>query len=571
MKAARLCWLFYAACGGANKSPAADMPDVRDMSDGRPTSDGGASPDAAPTLFHDVSAPCISDFSLGLSPPEVIGSGAGLLDADGDGDLDVVLASQSTPARFCRNLGGLAFEDATDEIGLGGILDARGFAAADYDADGDQDLYVTRRGSDRLYRNDGGHFVDVTSASGIGEAGLSYSAAFCDLDRDGDLDLYVGVYIGDYPPGGGSRNNQLLRNDGGFFVNIAASAGVDSMGETLAVTCVDYDDDGDLDLYEVNDFGPCSIPNRLWRNDGELQFTDVAPTLGIDAHVFGMSALACDIDNDLDLDLYASNLGANLLHRNDGGSFVEVAQEIGAAAMGYACASDPCRACTGRYGPYALCAEWAEFADRYADPTSSDYLMSSFGAVCFDADQDGRLDLAVVNAPVVSGSDLPDGWCPPNVLLHNAGGGFEDWSEGSGLAQLEGDQVSIAAGDLDGDGDLDLVVHGEAAAGPQNGTAHLLRNDMAVGHWLTVRPQGVASNRDGIGARVEVRAGDLHIVRELSGTMGFAAAMPHEAHFGLGGAGLADEVTVRWPSGALDRLLEVPADQRIVVVEGSSP
>ena len=210
---------------------------------------------------------------------------------------------------------------------------------------------------------------------------------------------------------------------------MAPLVGVAATGATLAVACIDYDDDGDADLYEVNDYGMFNTPNRLWRNDGDgASFTDVAPELGLDAPIFGMGAAAADYDNDGDLDLYATNLAANLLHRNDGGAFTEIAREVGAAAMSF---SDDAQAFLGwpsaaPDGDDAWQAALARFVGDYADTSSEEHLLTSWSAIFFDYDHDGWQDLFVANGAVAIAPTLPEGLRQPNRLLRNVGGAFVD-------------------------------------------------------------------------------------------------------------------------------------------------
>lgn len=519
--------------------------------------------------FRDATAESGIDFSVETASPELLAGGVGLLDADGDGDLDLFLANDTAPSAFFRNEGGATFVEATGEAGLSGITAARGVAIGDYDDDGDPDLYVGRLARDLLLRNDGGVFTDVTDASGAINDAMSYGAAWCDVDVDGDLDLYVGNYLitldGRDAPFFRGDPNRLFRNDGGAFVDVAPESGVDSTGATLAVACADYDDDGDPDLWEVNDYGMFNLPDRLWRNDGGT-FVDVAWEVGVADRIFGMSAAAADFDNDGDLDLAASNFATNVLHRNDGGFFTDVARDVGAGVMGF---SDPAQGFPG-YPDFDDLDPWIgglqEFVDRYCDVTSTDLLLTHWSAIFFDYDQDGWQDQFVASGWVGIAPTLPEGRAQPGRLLRNAGGTFVDRSIAS-RTDTRGEARAAAAGDLDGDGDLDLVVAGGSVLDPAGNATHLFLNEAAHGHWLAVRAVGTASARDSVGARVIVRAGGVEQMREIAAGSGFASASPPIAHFGLGDAATADEVVVRWPSGASVTMEDVEADRTLEIVE----
>ncbi len=512
-------------------------------------------------------------------PDDPIIGGVALLDHDGDGDLDLYVAGFSTSGALYRNLGGLRFDDDTAAAGLAGLQQITGAGAADIDNDGDQDLLLLQHGvGPRLWANDGaGRFTDVSAVAGLTAPGpegtdpAPVTAVFADVDRDGLLDLYVGHWLA--RPGLDKHPNQLfLGAAGGTFTEVGAAAGValTEADQTLAASFSDVDDDGDDDLWVVNDFGPWTgAPSRLLINGtaaaGAPLFTEEASARGFDAVIFGMSAAPADFDDDGDLDFYAANLGRNVLALNTAGAFADVAGQRGADVYGY---DNPDIAVAPFGEPPSLYLETsAAFAERYLDPSAGQHVFTSWGTEWIDYDNDGDLDLFVANGPV-GFSCWSEGIHQPDRLLRNDGGTFADVTAEVGIIN---EQVGggVAAGDLDGDGDVDLVVGSQGREWVPEAPV-LLRNDAPAGAALVVRLRGLASNRDGIGARVTAQIGGRTLHRVISGGHGLLSASPHQAWIGLGAAGQVDQLTIRWPSGTVDVLTDVPAGQ-VQVVEGSSP
>jgi hypothetical protein len=431
---------------------------------------------------------------------------------------------------------GVWAEDATPPLGDTG--QGRGAAWVDYDGDGDLDLYVTNDGDNLLLRNDLGTFTDVTSGP-IADAGDGRRAAWGDLDNDGDVDLYL-VNNG---------ANRLLRNDGAAaFTDVTAGALGDT-GDGRAASWLDYDNDGDLDLYLVNNGA-----NRLLRNDGAAAFTDVTPSPLNDAGN-GQSVAAADYDNDGDLDLYVSNSGgANKLFRNDSGTFVDVtAGPLGDAGDGYGVA----------WGDYDSDGD----LDLYlANDNTANKLMRNDGGAFVDAtagplgdtgpgrdvswadlDNDGDLDLYLVN------------YGAANELMRNDGGAFTAVADST--MEDDGNGVGVTAGDYDLDGDLDLYAVKDSEANC------LLVNRQVGNHWLKVELVGLISNRSGIGAHVRAVAGGTSQMREISAGSGLWGQHSLTAEFGLGDSTAVDTLEVAWPSGEIQYLTDIAADQTITVDE----
>lgn len=506
---------------------------------------------------------------------EGMGSGAAWLDHDGDGDLDLYLVNGSSfdrpagagePNRLYRNDGGGAFTDVTDAAGVGHRGWGSGVAVGDHDGDGDPDLYVTNRGPNVLYRNDGdGTFTDVTAVARVGDERFGTSAAFFDADGDGDLDLYVANYMEDgpgrVPPRGSAeavtvhcmyksipvfcgplgqtaQQDVFYRNDGaGRFEEATREAGLwlEKPRYGLGVVTLDYDGDGDQDVYVAND----SVVNSLWRNRGDGTFEDVGLTtmsaLNADGREqAGMGTAAGDYDGDGRLDLVVTNFAhdLNTLYRNvDGRFFID---ESLLAGMGVT------------------------------------QLSLSWGTGFQDVDLDSDLDLFIANGHVyseVDAFDLGTRYRQRNHLLVNDGRGrFSERSSraGPGFA-VERSFRGAAFADYDEDGDVDVLVTA------MDDRPLLLRNDTVPrGHWLAVRLVGTKGNRDGVGARVTLTAGGRSRVRERHGGGSYLSASDPRLRFGLGAAVRAERIEVRWSSGEREVVENVAADITITLMEGSA-
>ena len=508
---------------------------------------------------------------------ETMGSGVAFFDYDGDGYLDIyavngqflddTMTAPATNELYRNNQDG-TFTDVTSATGAGDEGYGMGVTAGDYDNDGDQDLYITNFGANVLYRNDGGgFFANATRAAGVGDERWGVGCAFLDYDNDGDLDLYVANYltyeladaerrlkpylargIGEqalmgYPHPDNFRGvpDVLYRNDGdGRFVDVTEESGVfNADGKGMGMVCGDYDDDGDTDLFVAND----QTENFLYQNNGNGTFTEVGLLAGVaydrDGRTqSGMGSDFGDYDNDGDLDLFMTDYQAetNALYQNEGNGFF-----------------------TDR-----------AFAAGLALP-SLPYV--SWGNLIFDYDNDGFKDLFVVNGHVLDNVELFDSssrYYQPNQLFRNAGPDesgnwrFIDVSAVSGAALLEEKPSrGLAWGDYDNDGDGDVFVLNS------NLPATLLRNEGGnANHWLMVKTVGRKSNRDGIGARVRVKAGELIQIAEVRSGSSYLSQNDRRLSFGLGRREKVDRVEIRWPAGGVDVLVEVRVDQLLIVEEG---
>jgi len=498
--------------------------------------------------------------------PETMGAGGLLFDFDNDGWLDIFLVNSGSLADatvaktarhgLFRNRGDGTFEDVSVGSGLARRGYPMGACAADYDNDGWTDLYVTSFGPNALFRNRADNtFADVTDLARVGNESWSTSCAWADIDNDGDLDLYVVNYVdfaldnhkfcGDvdrgiraycHPNAYNGQPDALYRNNGdGSFTDISREAGIaNPAGKGLGIVFTDYNDDGWVDIYVAND----SVPNFLFRNRGNGTFEEVGLWSGVAVNgagraQAGMGTDAGDVDGDGRLDLFVTNLDmeTNTLYRNLGaGLFTDVTEEAGLG----------------------------ETSLRYV----------GFGTALFDYDNDGDLDILVANGHIIDNIHefrQGVGYAQRNLLYENLGRGvFREVGRkaGAGLA-LEKVSRGLAVGDIDNDGDLDVLITNCGQ------TADLLLNQGGnTGHAVLVETVGTRSNRQGIGARLKLTAGGKTQIREIRAGSSYLGQNDLRAHFGLGSATKIERLEIRWPNGAVDVVEKLEADQIVTVVEG---
>ncbi|MBM4355448.1 MAG: CRTAC1 family protein [Deltaproteobacteria bacterium] len=498
---------------------------------------------------------------------EDTGSGLAWIDFDRDGWLDLYLLSgthipgvtavdpkkeKPVPGRstLWRNKGDGTFEDVTNRALAGFDGYASGVAVADFDLDGDEDLFLCNYGPNVLLRNQGdGTFEDATAATGLagpeqlnGFTKWSVSAAFFDADRDGDLDLFVGNYIAFDPsyrsyylpegmPGPQSYLGQMAlfyRNNGdGTYAEVGEEAGIRIPStKAMGVSLADYDNDGDLDVYVSND----TTANFLLKNDGTGRFQDVARESGIAYTQAGetsasMHASWGDVNHDGLLDAFIPDL---------------------------------------TFGGFFLALDKARFEDRTlaSGIAASSGQYSGWGADFGDFDLDGHLDLYVANGKFHH--EFPE---QDLLFLGDGKGSFRDVTDLAGeWFQIKRLARGAALADYDNDGDLDVAInHNEVEAAPV-----LLRNDLKEKrHWIEVRVLLANGSPEAIGARVVLEAGGIRQVREVQRIRSFLSSCDPRVHFGLGNLATVDRLTVTWLSGVKTELTDVAADALITVKEGT--
>jgi hypothetical protein len=498
---------------------------------------------------------------------EIMGSGGLFFDFDDDGWIDIFIVDGGSVAdakvaatarhRLFRNRGNGTFEDVSARSGIRHREYGMGACAGDYDNDGAVDLYVTNYGPNQLFRNvGGGRFIEVARAGGAATALWSTSCAFTDVDRDGFLDLFVTNYVQAektnnkfcgrrspmqlrgycHPLAYDPSPNVLYRNMGkGTFQDVSAKTGIAAFrGNGLGVAVTDMDEDGWPDVFVAND----GRPNFLFRNKGGGAFDEVGLLAGVslaaDARPrAGMGTAFGDYDGDGRLDLVVTNHEFemhSLFRALGGGVFADITLASG-------------------LGPLTL-----------------PYV--GFGVAFVDFDNDTRRDLMIVNGNVVDNiAEFRKGakHAQPSLLLRNTGDRFQSVGGEAGPAfAAETVSRALARGDIDNDGDLDVLITSNG------GAVQLLLNDGGNrNNALLVRTVGTPkSNRDGIGARLELTADGRTFVDQVTSGSSYLAQHDMRAHFGLGRAQRADQLEITWPSGRVDVLKSLPANHVITVHEG---
>ena len=474
------------------------------------------------------------------------GAGATMADFDQDGNIDVFVATPNSEAlKVFHNLGNDTFEEVADEIGLGyENIESINILVADYDNDGHEDIFVVNWGGfSNLYHNDGNNYYSLVTV----EVGMdiyfqsSRAACWVDYDRDGDLDLYMVNRLLE-------ELNILYRNNGdGTFSDETQTAGVDGHIDKMGLVVIAFDYNNDLwpDIYIGNDM---DVGNIFYENNGDGTFTDISEDSGMDLAFSSMGLAAGDYDNNGFLDIYVTNLdwGNGLMHNNGDGTFTDVAEGLGLQVN-------------------LIC----------------------WGANFFDYNNDGQLDLYVA-ASCISGTGndgaLGCSWnggqsdvLPTNnALFQNQGNGeFLDISDQSGL---EGPYLTTgtAIGDINNDGLIDIYEVNELDPfSSASNYSRLYRNNYAEGaseinNWIKIKLEGVESNRNGIGSRIEVSNLGVTQIQDVICGDSYSSQSSLTLSYGMRHSELAEAITVRWPSGIVDELYNIEVNQIITIIEGSS-
>ncbi len=503
-----------------------------------------------------------------------MGSGVALFDYDNDGRLDIFLVNgaplsdltpkgtipQKTGPKYWNRLyhqkADGTFEDVTEKAGLQGTGYGMGVAVGDYDNDGYEDLYVAAYGGNKLYHNNGdGTFSDVTAKAGVGGSGWSTSAAWVDLDGDGLLDLVVlrylewdfdDIWCGEHKEGyraychpdyfKPARPLVYHNNGDGTFTEVAEKLGLSKPAKGLGVALADYDRDGHIDLFFAND----SMVEYLYHNKGDGSFEEVglisAAAVDIDGRTYaGMGVDFADYNNDGWPDIVVTDLANQryALYQNNGdGTFTYVSTPSGLGTMTLA--------------------------------------HSGWGVRLFDFDNDGWKDLLAVQGHDLDTIELTNPnlrYREPMLLARNTGKAFVDVSQSSGeVFHQSWVARGLAIGDLDNDGRLDAVVT------TNDGPAYVLHNETpTTNHWLLLRLVGHKSNRDAIGASVKLVTASGQQFATVTTASSYLSSSDKRVHFGLGKEKNVESIEIRWPSGIVQTLKDISADQILQIDELDAP
>lgn len=506
-------------------------------------------------MFVDVTVDSGIQFEhfRGLGMP--LGGGTALIDFNNDNLLDIYITNSDGPNALYRNNGNMIFEDIAAKAGVADIYgDGNGVCFADFDNDGDVDFFLSNYGTSKLFSNNGNEtFIDVTLQAGVGDPDIKYRSMGCawgDYNSDGNLDLIVVRHVTEvrerygiiYTVTDSLRPLTLFTNNGdGTFLNDTAFLGTleekkgNLKGAGFQPIFIDYDNDGDSDIYVVNDFGSFLQPNVLWQNigpsdDGKWIFEDVSESSGANIGINGMGIAVGDFDSNGFFDFYVTNIGKNILLKNENGKFVDVSDHAGVGRA--------------KLSPYELSVTW--------------------GTMFFDYDNDGFLDLYLVAGHL---DVFPSQEKQPNALFKNNGDEtFSDVSTISGTDDV-GLGRGSAFGDFNNDGCLDIFVVNMGMKDGTSGKPKLFENKCENNNnWIIIKTIGTKSNQEGIGARITLNTANGDQIREVSSGSSQMSQNMLPVHFGLADSENVD-ITIKWPSGIEQTLKNIFPNQILTITE----
>jgi len=498
-----------------------------------------------------------------ISHDQFIGGGVAFFDYNNDGFEDIYITGGKGLDRLYHNNGDGTFMDVTIDAGFlytANVM-SHSVVTGDIDNDGFREVFIGTNGFNFVdeptlthcllfYNNGNGTFTDISETAGIIDSAWTAAATFGDFNLDGYLDIYATNYLEETDVVIDSMDAVLgfahtcypdflyMNNGNSTFTQVASGEGLDKVGCGLAVAATDFDDDCDPDIMVVNDFGEWVEPNVLLENNYPVTgYTDISQSSGADVDIYGMGIAIGDYDEDLDLDYYMTNLGRNVLLRNEGNdSFMDVTTSAG------------------------------------VENTAVDTLLTtSWGTAFFDYDNDSYLDLYVSNGYVPAAALIATTLEDPNKLYrNNRDGTFTDIADTLGVNDHYVGR-GMALGDYDNDGDLDMIVAilDTDRFGPNILEQTVLyRNDLNNAHnWLKVKLTGTENNRDGFGAHLLLKAGGRTFMREVGGGSSHASQNSSIVHFGLGDIANIDSLMIRWLGCGTQVITDVPINQQINIVE----
>ena len=437
-----------------------------------------------------------------------VNRGVAIGDFDNNGFDDIYISRKGTANSLFVNYGNFQFVEKAVELGVADEGNTIASVWIDYDNDGDLDLFCANKNeASKLYKNQNGQFTDVSSEMGISGGGNINSLNVVDFDNDGDLDIYIARFLDE---------NILYRNEGNGFVNYIAPSGINNPERSMGAIFFDYDNDGDQDLYQTQDGND---GNLFYRNDGGY-FTDITAQTNTGYKGQGMGVDVGDINQDGLVDIYFTNLHENvLLVQNDFGNFNEYPESV--------------------------------FQD----------VGMAWGTNLFDSNNNQHLDLYIAND---SHYNTPSGFINNKMILNEGNMNFVCTNEVDELQNMYASYGS-AVGDFDNDGLLDLVVCNVGSDGNQ-----IFQNTSSVSNYVTIKLEGTKSNRQGVGAKVKLYAADKNWTKELIAGSSFCSQNSSKIHFGLSEIDAIDKIEIIWPSGLLQEITNPPINQLLEITEESA-